>query len=173
MSKRFVRQISEKIDKIVNSLQNRITGDILDTEVVKVLPDEKSKLKKSDWLFDWRRELGMNDREVYKLVILRNPSIIQGLISTSDLGDHVFVNLLENARFNRGKEKVYVGVPGNLFAFACQLSFDKGYEGNIAFDAKTKLIRHYEETIGAVHFKAQRMFIDGHAALKLISKYTR
>lgn len=35
---------------------------------------------------------------------------------------------LRNAPFNQGKSKLFEGVAGNLVAFACQLSFQRGYE---------------------------------------------
>jgi hypothetical protein len=60
---------------------------------------------------------------------------------------------------------------GNLIAFACKVSFEKGYDGFIAFDAKTSLIRHYEQTLNATHFRGLRMFIETTEALKLISQY--
>jgi hypothetical protein len=62
-------------------------------------------------------------------------------------------------------------VAGNLVAFACRLSFQRGFDGFVAFDAKTKLIVHYEKTLGAVHFRGQRMIIPTHAAKVLIDKY--
>jgi hypothetical protein len=49
--------------------------------------------------------LKFSDRETYKLVIRNNPKIIQGLISLSDLGDHIYMHLIESAKFNRGKTK--------------------------------------------------------------------
>jgi hypothetical protein len=51
------------------------------------------------------------------------------------------MHLIESAKFNKGKNKIYIGVPGNLVAFACKLSFDKGYDGYLAFDAKTVLVK--------------------------------
>jgi len=81
------------------------------------------------------------------------------------------MNLVESAPFNIGKNKLYEGVPGNLVAFACQLSFQKGFDGFVAFDANTKLIPHYEKTLGAVHFRGQRMIVPTHAAQILIDKY--
>ena len=81
------------------------------------------------------------------------------------------MHLIESARFNKGKEKVYFGVPGNLIAYACKVSVDKGFEGFLAFDAKTALIKHYQETLHATHFRGQRMFIDTLAAIRLISQY--
>jgi predicted cation transporter len=81
------------------------------------------------------------------------------------------MHLIESAKFNKGKSKVYLGVPGNLVAFACKVSIDKGYEGFLAFDAKTTLIKHYEQSLHATHFRGVRMFIETSAALKLISQY--
>ena len=37
------------------------------------------------------------------------------------------MHLIESNKFNRGAKKVYLGVPGNLVAFACKYSFEKGY----------------------------------------------
>jgi len=66
---------------------------------------------------------------------------------------------------------VYVGVPGNLVAFACKLSFQRGHQGNIAFISKSNLIHHYEETLEAIHIGGRIMVIETNAALKLINKY--
>ena len=85
--------------------------------------------------------------------------------------DHVFMHLVESAPFNKGKSKIYLGVPGNLVAFACQLSFQRGYEGNVAFISKTQLIEHYSKSLGAIHLGNQRMIIIPDVALKLIEKY--
>lgn len=89
----------------------------------------------------------------------------------SDRNDHIFMNLIESSKFNKGKNKIYTGVPGNLVAFACQMAFEKGYEGFLAFDAKTDLIEHYMETLHATHYKGTKMFIETPAALRLINKY--
>ena len=81
------------------------------------------------------------------------------------------MHLIENAKFNKGKSKLYAGVPGNLVAFACQKAFSKGYDGFLAFDAKASLINHYQQTLYATHFKATKMFIETPAALRLINQY--
>ncbi len=65
---------------------------------------------------------------------------------------------------------MYLGVAGNLFAFACKSSFEKGCEGYVAFDSKSALIAHYKEKLGATHFKGQRMFIKTVNALELVKK---
>jgi hypothetical protein len=81
------------------------------------------------------------------------------------------MHLIESAKFNKGKTKIYAGVPGNLVAFACKLSFDKGYDGYLAFDAKTVLIKHYQDTLFATHFRGTKMMIETTAAKKLIKQY--
>jgi hypothetical protein len=85
--------------------------------------------------------------------------------------DHVYLHLVENAPFNKGNSKVYAGVPGNLVAFACRLSFQRGHKGNVSFLSKSQLIEHYERTLGAFHFGGRIMIIETRAALKLIATY--
>lgn len=81
------------------------------------------------------------------------------------------MELVESAPFNLGRNKLYEGVPGNLVAFACKVSFQHGFDGFVSFTAKTKLIEHYEKTLGAYHFGNQLMIIHTGAAQHLIDKY--
>lgn len=160
------------VDKLTNSIENVITGDSFKTEISVLTKKELGLVtKKKGWLFNWAEEYKCPQREVYKLTIIGNPTVIQGLISLEVKSDHVFMHLVENAPFNKGKEKVYVGVAGNLVAFACRLSFQRGHEGNISFIAKSQLIAHYEKTLGAFHFGGRIMIIETKSALKLIDKY--
>ena len=160
-----------EIDKLTNSIENTVSGDVFDTEIFQLLPKNIKLIKKLDWQFNWQEQIKLNDRETYKLIIKDNPKIIQGLLSISDQGDHIYMHLIESAKFNKGKTKIYSGVPGNLVAFACKVSFDKGYDGYLAFDAKTVLVKHYQETLYATHFKGTKMMIETTAANRLISKY--
>ena len=160
------------IDKLTNSIENILTGDSFPTEISLVTgADLKAVTKKSGWVFDWKHELKTPEREIYKLTIPNNPNIIQGLLSLEIRSDHVYMHLVESAGFNKGKSKVYAGVPGNLVAFACRLSFQRGFDGNVSFISKTQLISHYEKTLGAFHFGGRLMIIESRAALHLINKY--
>lgn len=160
------------IDKLTNSVENAITGDSFATEVsILTSTDLKLVTKKYGWEFNWKDEYKHPERDIYKLTIVNNPTIIQGLICLEVKKDHVYIHLIESAHFNKGKTKVYVGVPGNLVAFACKLSFQRGYEGNLSFLSKTQLIEHYEKSLGAVHFGGRVMIIETNAALRLIDKY--
>jgi len=160
------------VDKLTDSIENVITGDSFATEI-SILSgnDLKSVSKTNGWLFNWKEEFKEPAREVYKLTIVNNPDIIQGLISLEVKEDHVYMHLVESAPFNKGKTKVYIGVPGNLVAFACKLSFQRGHEGNVSFLSKTQLVDHYINTLGAIHLGGRVMIIETQAALKLINKY--
>lgn len=170
--KHTVQFIDVEIDKLTNSIENSITGDSFQTEITLVNKEDIKKVSKvKGWLFDWKSELKKPDRDVYKLTIINNSSIIQGLVSLTEREDHVYMHLIESASFNLGKEKVYIGVPGNLVAFACRLSFHRGFDGYVAFTAKTKLIDHYVNTLGAENVGEHLMVINRQSALKLIDKY--
>jgi hypothetical protein len=97
--------------------------------------------------------------------------MIQGLMSLTFRSDHVYIYLLESTSYNIGKNKIYEGVPGNLVAFACDLSFKKGGEGFMSFTSKTELVDHYINTLGAYHAGRQLMIINSIAAKRLIDKY--
>jgi len=73
---------------------------------------------------------------------VNNQQIIQGLISFEIKPDHVNMRLVESAPFNKGKSKMHAGVPGNLVAFACKLSFQRGHQGNVSFLSKSQLFQH-------------------------------
>jgi len=119
----------------------------------------------------WNYEFKQPERDVYKLTIVNNSEIIQGLICVEVKEDHVYMHLVESAPFNKGQTKVYSGVSGNLVAFACKLSFQRGHDGNVSFVSKTQLIEHYEKSLGAIHFGGRLMIIETKSALRLINKY--
>ncbi len=172
MKKRRQIPLDFEIDKLTNSIENVLTGDSFPTNVTLLsTADLKTVTKKNGWQFDWKYELKQPEREVYKLTIPNNISIIQGLISLEIKSDHIYMHLVESAPFNKGKSKVYSGVPGNLVAFTCRLSFQRGFEGNVSFISKTQLIDHYSKTLGALHFGGRLMIIESGAALILIDKY--
>lgn len=161
-----------EIDKLTDSIENAQSGDRFPTEISLLTKVEvKDLTKKNGWKFNWASELKIPTRDIYKLTIANNPQIVQGVVSLEVKIDHIYMHLIESAPFNIGKNKTYLGVPGNLVAFACKLSFQRGGEGYVSFLSKTKLIDHYEKSLGAVHFGGHLMVITSEAALKLTNKY--
>ncbi len=170
--KKLKHEIDIEIDKLTNSIENRITKDSFQTDVLILEKNDLKYLsKKNGWLFDWKTEFQLPNRNVYKLTTTGNPTIIQGLISITEREDHVYMHLIESASFNRGADKIYLGVPGNLVAFACKVSFHRGFEGYVSFVAKSQLIDHYIQLLEALNIGGQLMVINTKAALKLINKY--
>jgi hypothetical protein len=56
-----------------------------------------------------------------------------------------------------------------LLVVKCHLK--KKYDGVVSFIAKTQLVEHYEQTLGAKLFGGNRMFIDTKEAFILTTKY--
>ncbi len=165
------RRLDFEVDKLTNSIEDVLTGEVFETEVVRLNFSDTARLRKLKWAFDWTIELQNGGREVHALTKKVVPIEWHGLMSSEDLGDHIYLHLLENAPFNRGRKKRYDGVAGNLVAFLCKTSFERGYEGIVVFEPKTRLIAHYEKTLRAQLFAPNRMFIPSHAAYNLVKRY--
>ena len=149
MKKSSKRLLGFRIDKLTESIESASTGESFATNIsLLLLSDLKQITKKKGWLFNWKTEVNIPDREVYKLTIEGDLPAIQGLISFTIKVDHIFMELIESAPSNRGKNKLYLGVLGNLVAFVCRVSFQRGFNGFIAFHSKTKLIEHYKKNVG-------------------------
>jgi hypothetical protein len=155
------------IDELTNSIRHRATNTSVETVIEKIKITEINQLK--NWQFDWQYENRQND--IYKLTVNDFPDEIQGVISIEIRKGYVFVSLIENAPFNIGKHGVYEGVAGNLFAYACKLSYEMGFEGFVSFVAKTELIEHYKKKILAKLVSGQTMVIEPLEALQLIRQY--
>ncbi len=156
------------IDKLTESVEDARTGQRYDTRILPITTVRALKLS-SRWLFDWRAEIAAH--EVLKLTIPAIRDTIQGLIALEHQAGFEFVHLLESHPQNVGQGKRYVGVAGNLMAHAASLSFELGFDGVIAFDAKTESIPHYEKSLGASRVSSQRMAINTAAARRLVQKY--
>ena len=166
------RQLDFFVDALTNSIEKVSSGENFDTEVIPLAKSDLIQVtKKSGWNFNWQLEFKNPKNEVYKLIVVKVSDVIQGLLSLTVERDHVYINLLESAPFNIGQTKEYKGVAGNLVAYACKRSFECGFGGNVAFTAKTKLIKHYIQTLGARIIGGQRMAILEKEANFLINKY--
>ena len=172
MKERKKIELDFVVDALTNSIRNTISGDSFRTEVLRLTKNDLKQItKKNGWNFNWKTELENNIKEVYKLTIVGNTNIVQGLVSLTKNSDHIYVDLLENAPFNLGRNKLYEGVAGNLVAYACKISFQNGFEGYVSFTAKTQLIEHYQKSLNAINFGGQLMIINTLSANTLIDKY--
>jgi hypothetical protein len=165
------RRLDLEVDKLTNSIENKLTGKSVETEVIRLHKDDLLTLRGLKWAFDWAAELDEPLREVHALTSKGNSAFWHGLVSSEDKSDHIFMHLIESAPFNKGRNKLFTGVMGNLVAFLCKTSFEKGYWGNVVFDAKTRLVEHYEQALGAKRITSTRLFIDPQQSLVLVKQY--
>ena len=164
--------IDIEIDALTESVVEVSTGKIYKTHVSKTnLKFLNTIHKKNGWKFNWKKEEKEINRLIYKLVLKSNKSILLGLISFETKEDHVHIHLVEKNPNEFGMSKKYEGIGGNLFAFACKYSQEIGFDGVVAFFAKTNLIHHYSVTLRARLFKNQKMLIFKSDAEFLIDKY--
>lgn len=159
------------IDKVTRSIEDAVTGKSTETDVLAIgVRDLRSVTKRNGWRFNWKMERANKDRELYKLVI-RGDEVIQGLLSLQKAENYIEMHLIETAPHNFGRSKKYLGAPANLVAFACKMSFESGFEGVVGFRAKTSLIKHYMDTLGAEILFRDRMCIWEKSARKLVNSY--
>ena len=170
---------------IKNDLRKIDKKGIIDTEKDIKMTNIESKninVKKNDfkdWTFDWYRQSKKSD--VIKALRVKDSSEVIGLIGLTDdkFNKAVYVDLIEASPVNSPKnknfkgKKDYSGIGGRLLAEAIKESYEKGYDGFIYFDAKTKLIEYYKREFGARLIGTQRMAIFEEEAKKLYEKYFR
>lgn len=155
------------IDEFTPCLIEMKTGKIVDT-VVSVAKYEDLDLK--GWNFDWQKEFKQG--KVFKL-LLENDDRIQGLVSLyyDKKSNAVYVRLVESAPHNLGINREFNGVGGHLFAEACKQAIDRDFDA-IYFDAKTNLIKYYEDNLGAELIGyGNRMILEGEKFLELFERY--
>lgn len=157
------------IDRLTRSVIDQETGTSYRTVV---LPVDDTFIntygREIEFVFDWGVELKNPNRKVFKVVLADQEHITLGMISLEITVDHIFVHLVERGG---GHKNSYLGVGGNLFAYACKFAFDLGMRGHVAFIPKTKLIQHFSVTLGTIVLLNGRMGILEDAARRLIEIY--
>ena len=136
------------IDEFTPCLKDSTTGEIVQTEVIRI--KRKSFLKKynekNGWYVNWADLVDEN--EVYALVVEGSVDI-QGLVALSRNEDMQAVYICwmcANPQNNKEivEQVKYTGVGGHLFSIAAKKSCDFGYGGLMTgFAANKKLLKHY------------------------------
>lgn len=140
--------ICVEIDGLTPCLIDNETGDIVETEVIRV--KRKSFLSKynmnTGWYVDWSDLLKEN--EIYAIVV-KGTVAIQGLVAVrpdADMKTSFVTWMVAAPQNNRemSENKRYNGVGGHLFAIAAKRSCDYGFGGAISgFAANKDLMAHY------------------------------
>lgn len=129
---------------------------------------------KAKWTagLDWRKEVKASDRQTHKLIDVATGSI-QGAVSISDAGDHVYIHFLEVAPPNRSSAdpRRFVNVTRLLIGFAGLASNKLGYDGFLVLTPKSHLEGYYARNFNAFPVGRQRMGIHGIVSNQLIGVY--
>lgn len=166
------RLVCVEVDILTSSVIEVSTGLTFETDATKIDNQFIKDIHKKDgWKFNWKRESKTPNREIFTLTLKENKFVLLGMISLEMKHDHVHVHLVENSPQNIGKQKEFLGIGGNLFAFACKVSKDCGFDGNISFIAKTNLIQYYSINLDAESLGNGKMIIKENSASVLINKY--
>lgn len=132
----------------------------------------KSIQRNEEFEFDWNQEKG---HEIYKLYRTDTEEIL-GLMSVvnAPVAVAVEIKLLEVGKTNRGSHKEIDRIAGCLIAWACRLSFQRGYHGWIKLIAKTDLIPHYKKRYGMIQIGGrQTCCIEQEQAIRLIEAFLK
>lgn len=100
------------------------------------------KITKARYFFNWKQE---KDFEVYKLNILGSNEIL-GLISLQRIPQEwrVHIRLLSVSFENKGKNRNFKNIAGNLIAFAAKIAILEYAElACVSLRPKTEIAQHY------------------------------
>ena len=153
-------------------IKNRKTREYRKVKVDSLEKGDQKKIRQSDQFeFDWKVEKKKKN-DLYKLYLLDEKDEILGLLSLKDVKSElrIHINLIEISSNNIGRGKKYDRIAGCLIAYACQLSFDKSYDGFVSLVPKSRLIDHYCKEYGFEQFGRQ-LGLGYESSVQLIKKY--
>lgn len=111
-------------------------------EIMPVEDADYKTLSKNRYFFDWKIE---RKNEVYKLQIVRSNEIL-GLISLERIPREwrVHIRLLTVSKENKGREKQYDMIAGNLIAYTAKIAISEYAEyACISLRPKSQIAQHY------------------------------
>jgi len=146
-----------------------VSGETINVVILPVAMQDYNLITKKRFWFNWKEE---KHHEVFKLQIKKTEEML-GLMSLEDIKEEsrVEVRLLAVSSENRGKNKKYEQIIGNLIAFTCRYALRQyGELACISLIPKTELTQHYIEKYGM--FKAGvSLCLDGSELMELIKTY--
>ena len=147
----------------------RHSGKNIQIDILPVDEQDYRTITKSRFWFNWKEE---SAHDVFKLRIKGTDTIL-GLISLKSHNRElrIEIRLLAVSKENRGRNKTYEHIAGNLIAFACLRSIRMfGHWASVSLVPKTRLLQHYIEKYH-MHPAGRHLLLDGEDIMKLINRY--
>lgn len=172
--------ICVEIDELTPCLNDVETGDIIETEVIRLRRKSflKKFNKKNGWFISWEKLVDEN--EIYALVI-KGTVDIQGLLAIRNDQEMkaAFISWMvaapHNNKYSFGTKK-YEGVGGHLFAIAAFKSDEYGYGCEMTgYAANRELEEHYIRHFDAIPIHMQhpyQILIESKSGRKIQEVYT-
>lgn len=148
---------------------NQSTGEKHQIGISLVEGDDFKKLTKTRYFFHWKTEQKF---EVYKLCIKGTNDII-GLISLEQIPEEwrIHIRLLTVSIENKGRNKKYQRIAGNLIAHASKIAVKKYAEyACVSLRPKTEIALHYVNKYD-MRMTSMTLSIEVPEILNLINKY--
>jgi hypothetical protein len=121
---------------------NTSTGEKYSVDILPVEIEDFKTLRKDRYFFDWRIE---KSQEVYKLQI-KGSSDILGLVSIERIPQEwrIHIRLLTVSKENKGNEKKYDKIAGNLIAYVAKIAIREfGELACVSLRPKSQIAQHY------------------------------
>jgi len=118
------------------------TGEKFEVEILPVVDSDFKSIGKDRYFFNWKTE---KDQELYKLRIIESKEIL-GLVSIERISQEwrIHIRLLTVSKENKGQEKEYDRITGNLIAFVAKIALrEYGELACVSLKPKTKIAEHY------------------------------
>ncbi len=119
-----------------------LTGITYQIDILPVDESDYKLLKKDRYFFSWKEE---KYQEVYKLVIKGQEDIL-GLVSIERIPSEwrIHIRLITVSIENKGNEKVYERIAGNLITHVAKISVEEfGEKACVSLKPKSAIAQHY------------------------------
>jgi len=145
------------------------TGKKFIVEILRVENHDFKSLGKDRYFFDWKTE---QNKEVYKLC-KKGSSDILGLISLERIPSEwrIHIRLLTVSKENKGREKEYDKIAGNLIAHAAKTAIvEFGELACVSLRPKSQIAQHYIDKYG-MNATGMTLSLEVPEILNLINDY--
>lgn len=146
-----------------------IRGEQIEVEIISIEPQDFKKITKKEYFFNWKLE---KDFEIYK-IIRKDASKILGLVSIERIPEEwrIHIRLLSVSADNKGKQKLYERIVGNLLTFISKLAIKDFAElACVSLKPKSSIAKHYIESYG-MNITGATLSLELTEIMNLVRKY--
>ena len=138
-------------------------------EIEPVESEDYSRITKRRYFFNWKEE---QEYEVYKLQIIGSRDIL-GLVSIEIIPEEwrIHIRLLTVSIENKGKEKMFEDIIGNLITFVGKIAIREfSHLACVSLKPKSNIAQHYIDKYD-MNITGVTLSLEVEQILNLVSKY--